>query len=84
MSFQQDGPFVWSSLAQGLLLSSYFWGYFVSEIPGGKLAENFSAKWVMFTAVALNVVPALLTPIFAELHYSAVIVLRVIQGTSQP
>lgn len=37
----------------------------------------------MFTAVALNVVPALLTPIFAELHYSAVIVLRVIQGTSQ-
>ncbi|XP_066253902.1 sialin [Euwallacea similis] len=79
-SDSEDGPFVWNALIQGLLLSAYFWGYIVSELPGGKLAESYSAKWVMFGAVAINVVAVLLTPICAQLHFSIVIVLRVLQG----
>ncbi|XP_050311357.1 sialin [Anthonomus grandis grandis] len=76
----EDGPFIWDKFVQGLLLSSYFWGYIVAELPGGQLAENFSAKWVMFFAIASNVAGALFTPLGAKLHYSVLIVLRVIQG----
>ncbi|XP_030764392.1 sialin-like [Sitophilus oryzae] len=76
----EDGPFVWSKMVQGLLLSSYFWGYLITQVPGGRIAELFSAKWVMFFSVAINVVGTLLSPIMSEIHYAALIGIRVAQG----
>ncbi|CAK1555911.1 unnamed protein product [Leptosia nina] len=75
-----DGPFLWSSEVQGIVLSCYFWGYFVSQIPGGRVAELFSAKWVMFFSVTINVVCTLLTPLMAEAHYIAAVLMRVGEG----
>lgn len=49
-------------------------------MPGARIAEMFSAKWVMFFAVAINVVCTLLTPLAAELHYVAMILMRVGEG----
>jgi len=77
---QQDGPFIWSEPLQGTILSCYFWGYFVSQLPAARIAELFSAKWVMFFAVAINVICTLLSPISAELHYAALILMRVGEG----
>jgi ACS family sodium-dependent inorganic phosphate cotransporter len=76
----EDGPFVWSSEVQGLLLSSYFFGYLVAQIPGGRLAELFSAKWVFLFAVAINVVCVLLSPVMSKLHYGGLLAMRVLQG----
>ncbi|KAJ8916857.1 hypothetical protein NQ315_005864 [Exocentrus adspersus] len=45
---KEDGPFIWSKVVQGILLSAYFWGYIIAQLPGGRIAELFSAKWVMF------------------------------------
>lgn len=75
-----DGPFVWSSEVQGIVLSCYFWGYFVSQVPGARVAELFSAKWVMFFSVSINVVCTLLTPVMAEAHYIAAVLMRVGEG----
>ncbi|XP_076626823.1 major facilitator superfamily transporter 3 [Colletes latitarsis] len=76
----EDGPFVWNEPLQGLILSSYFWGYMASLLPGGRMAELLSAKWVMNGSVLLNVVASILSPVSAEIHYSLFIVMRVIQG----
>ncbi|CAH0563407.1 unnamed protein product [Brassicogethes aeneus] len=76
----EDGPFVWSTVVQGVLLSAYFLGYMVAELPGGRIAEVFSAKWVMLGAVVVNIVGALLTPAAALWHYGALILIRVLQG----
>jgi len=76
----EQGPFVWSEPLQGTLLSCYFWGYFVSQIPLAHVAENFSAKWVMLFSVAINVVCTLLTPAFTKLHYGGLILMRVLEG----
>lgn len=73
----QDGPFGWGSSLQGTILSCYFWGYFFSQIPGARVAELFSAKWVMFFSVAINVICTLLTPVMANLHYGAMIAMRI-------
>ena len=27
-----DGPFLWTKNEQGLVLGSYFWGYFVTQV----------------------------------------------------
>ncbi|XP_022917023.2 sialin-like [Onthophagus taurus] len=79
-SIIEDGPFKWSNTLQGTILSSYFWGYLISLIPGGRIAELFSAKWVMFFAIAINTICTLLTPITAKIHYSILIMMRVGQG----
>ncbi|XP_023245429.1 sialin isoform X2 [Copidosoma floridanum] len=77
---REDGPFVWDDNEVGLILSMYFWGYIVSLMPGGMMAEYVSAKWVLNVSVFLNVVASLLMPIAAEIHYAAFLVMRVIQG----
>ncbi|KAL6426666.1 hypothetical protein ACFW04_009210 [Cataglyphis niger] len=76
----ENGPFVWDELIQGFILSSYFWGYTVSMLPGGRLAELWSAKWVMNGSVLLNVVASILSPIAARIHYSLFIAMRFLQG----
>ncbi|CAH0589202.1 unnamed protein product [Chrysodeixis includens] len=76
----EDGPFVWSTQIQGIVLSCYFWGYIVAQLPGGRLAELYSAKWVMFAAVFVNAVCTLLTPIMCKMHYVGVVVMRVLEG----
>ncbi|XP_055854295.1 putative inorganic phosphate cotransporter isoform X2 [Episyrphus balteatus] len=76
----EGGPFVWSEPLQGTLLSCYFWGYIVSQIPGARVAENYSAKWVMFFSVAINVICTLLTPVMTNIHYVGLIILRVLEG----
>ncbi|KAL0109228.1 hypothetical protein PUN28_014367 [Cardiocondyla obscurior] len=76
----EDGPFVWNELIQGLILSSYFWGYTVSMLPGGRLAELWSAKWLMNGSILLNLIASILTPVAARIHYGLFIVMRFLQG----
>lgn len=71
---------MWNEPLQGLILSSYFWGYMVSLIPGGRMADLLSAKWVMNGSVLLNLVASILSPVAANMHYSLFILMRVIQG----
>ncbi|CAO1317852.1 unnamed protein product [Diamesa serratosioi] len=76
----EDGPFAWDSNTQGIILSCYFWGYLVSQAPGAWVAERFSAKWVMFFSVFLNVLCTLLTPPAAAIGPWAVVLMRVGEG----
>ncbi len=76
----QAGPFRWTSSQQGLVLGSYFWGYFLTQIPGGRAAERFGGKWIFFGAVLLNVIPTLLSPVCSYAGYEYLILMRAIEG----
>lgn len=76
----EDGPFEWNSEIQGWLLSSYFFGYIVAQIPGGRLSELFSAKWVFFFAVSINVIAMCLSPSMSKIHWGALLLMRILQG----
>ena len=65
---------------QGYILGSYFWGYIVTQVPGGRIAEMYSAKWVIWACVFLQAILSLLTPPAAYISYVAVIVVRIIEG----
>ena len=52
----------------------------VSQYPGAWVAERFSAKWVMFFSVFLNVICTLLTPKAAAIGPWAIVVMRVGEG----
>ncbi|CAB3367103.1 Hypothetical predicted protein [Cloeon dipterum] len=75
-----DGKYVWNERIQGLVLGSYFWGYLVTQVPGGRLAEIFGGKWVMWGAVMVNALFTVLTPLAADIGYAALIGARVIEG----
>src|SRR5699024_5832019 len=34
-----------SGTVTGVLLSAFFWGYVVTQVPGGWMAERFGGKW---------------------------------------
>jgi len=40
----QDGEFVWSSALQGYILSSFFYGYVITQIPFGILAKKYGSN----------------------------------------
>lgn len=75
-----DGPFKWDPIVQGVLLSGYFYGYLVTQVVGGRLAEVFSAKWTFFGATLFNIVFTLLTPLAAHLGWGFLLVARVLEG----
>lgn len=70
----------WTIVSFSLLHFSYFWGYFVSQIPGARIAESFSAKWVMFFSVTINIACTLLSPLASKFHYTAMIAMRIGEG----
>ena len=50
------------------------------KIPGGRLAEVVSGKWVFLVAVLMNIVGAVLSPICAVNGSGYLIGMRVLQG----
>lgn len=64
-----------------MILSSFYWGYLISHIPGGLLAERYSAKWTLSLAILSLSICTIATPL--SIHYygiSALIVLRILMG----
>ncbi|XP_014248408.1 sialin-like isoform X1 [Cimex lectularius] len=76
--------YTWSEHQQGLILSSFFWGYVVTPIPGGLLSERFGGKTVFGGGVILTGVFTMLTPYFVySWDWMGLIVTRVGVGLSQ-
>ncbi|XP_018006986.1 sialin isoform X2 [Hyalella azteca] len=75
-----DGPFAWDENVQGVVLASYFYGYILTQVGGGWVAENMSAKHVFGGGALLNILGALLTPVAAKGSYIVVIALRILMG----
>ncbi|XP_077291691.1 sialin [Arctopsyche grandis] len=72
--------FVWDAFQQNLLHGCFYWGYILTEIPGGRMAEVFGAKRVFGYSMLAASLLTLLTPAAAYISYVAVIVLRVLLG----
>jgi len=72
--------FHWSPETIGYVDSSFFWGYIVTQLPGGFLASRFPANRLFGTAIFLSSCLNLLVPAATLLDPKAVIVVRVFQG----
>ncbi|XP_055326919.1 putative inorganic phosphate cotransporter [Sitodiplosis mosellana] len=76
--------FQWSQQLQGIILSSFFLGYILSEIPGGILVQKYGGKLVLLITTFLSAIVVALTP-FAVAHGEAngLIATRVLVGFLQ-
>ncbi|CAG2167488.1 unnamed protein product, partial [Oppiella nova] len=67
----------WDDTIQALILSSFYYGYVITQLPGGVLAERYGGKWIMGTSMLLAAILSLLSPWAARLDYRVFIVTRV-------
>ncbi|XP_066953218.1 sialin-like [Macrobrachium rosenbergii] len=79
----EEGDFLWDETTQGLVLGSFYYGYTISQIIGGRMAEVYGTKLVFGMSILSGGLSALLTPWMANLHFGALIALRAIQGFFQ-
>ena len=38
--FPQEAEFHWGKKMEGYILGSFYWGYLIFQIPGGRIAEK--------------------------------------------
>lgn len=80
----QDGEFNWSSSLQGYILSSFFYGYVVTQIPFGILSKRYGALRFLGWGMFINSVFAFMVPIAARSGGEGwLIVVRFIQGLGE-
>ncbi|XP_023940699.1 putative inorganic phosphate cotransporter [Bicyclus anynana] len=76
--------FDWDLQQQSMILSSFFWGYVVLQVPGGELAKRLGGKLLITISVAVNSLISLVLPISAQIgDWKFVIFWRVLQGLTQ-
>lgn len=71
-----SNKFLWDKYDQNRALGCFFWGYLLTELPGGRLAELIGAKWVFGGGMLGASVLTLLTPAASYIHVWVLIVLR--------
>ena len=68
------------SLSAGCILSAFYYGYIVMQIPGGFLARKFGGATVLGVTIGSSGALTLLTPLAARTHVGMLIALRVAMG----
>lgn len=85
--FQNSGHlYPWTSKQQGLILSSFYWGYVLTHIPGGILAERYGGKYVLGLGILCTAILTFITPfvIYATNgNWAWVVVVRVLEGLGE-
>lgn len=79
----QDGEFIWSPNMQAVIIGAFYYGYCISQIPGGRLAEIYSAKWVYGIGTGITALLTLITPVAAKWHVGLLIFIRAMEGLAQ-
>ncbi|CAB3222748.1 unnamed protein product, partial [Arctia plantaginis] len=76
--------FNWNIQTQSVILSSFFWGYIVLQLPAGELAARFGGSILITIVVGANAVISLLVPLSAYYGgWEALCACRVLQGLTQ-
>ena len=75
--------FGWSDTQRGLVLSSFFVGYLVTQVIGGSLAARFGGKIVLGFGVVWWSLFTLLTPLSALTSFPVLIATRILMGIGE-
>ncbi|XP_050679099.1 putative inorganic phosphate cotransporter isoform X2 [Leptidea sinapis] len=74
----------WDKKTQGLILSSFFWGYILMQIPAGIIARRYGGKPVMlFSLLANGFVCGLLPSLVKVGDWKIVCACRMVMGLTQ-
>ncbi|KAB0797493.1 hypothetical protein PPYR_08486 [Photinus pyralis] len=72
--------FDWDSKVQGYVLSSFFYGYIVTQLVGGWMAAKFGGKHVFGIGIAVTGALTVVSPFVAKQSVSLLIAVRILEG----
>jgi MFS transporter, ACS family, solute carrier family 17 (sodium-dependent inorganic phosphate cotransporter), other len=73
----------WTSTTIGLVQSSFFWGYLLTQVLGGVWADKFGGKVVLGFGVLWWSLATVLTPLAATLGLPALLAARACMGVGE-
>nr|NP_001122357.1 vesicular glutamate transporter [Ciona intestinalis]BAF81885.1 vesicular glutamate transporter [Ciona intestinalis] len=73
----------WSSEKQGFIHGSFFWGYIITQVPGGYLASRLRANRVFGVAILCTCLLNMFLPAAAKAHWVVFVIVRVMQGLAE-
>ncbi|XP_043203732.1 sialin-like isoform X1 [Amphibalanus amphitrite] len=76
----QQGEFQWDKTFQGLLLSSYFYGYTAALVPAGWLADRLPVVTLILAGIASQGLCTLAFPVVARTNDYLLLALRAFMG----
>jgi MFS transporter, ACS family, solute carrier family 17 (sodium-dependent inorganic phosphate cotransporter), other len=80
ISSHNSPRFEWDEAQKQLILGSFFWGYVLTELPGGRLAELIGGHRVFGHSMFWASVITLVTPVTAHMGFKAMVILRALLG----
>uniref|UniRef100_A0A0D6QS61 Major facilitator superfamily (MFS) profile domain-containing protein n=1 Tax=Araucaria cunninghamii TaxID=56994 RepID=A0A0D6QS61_ARACU len=75
--------FNWSPTTVGLVQSSFFWGYLLTQIVGGIWADKVGGKMVLGFGVVWWSIATILTPIAAKVGLPFLLLVRALMGIGE-
>nr|XP_003226103.2 PREDICTED: sialin [Anolis carolinensis] len=75
--------YAWDADTQGLILGSFFYGYIITQIPGGYLARRIGGKLLLGFGILGTAVFTLFTPVAADLGVGFLIAVRALEGLGE-
>ncbi|XP_022974609.1 ascorbate transporter, chloroplastic-like [Cucurbita maxima] len=75
--------FNWNSATVGLIQSSFFWGYLLTQIVGGIWADKIGGKLVLGFGVVWWSIATILTPIAARIGLPFLLMMRAFMGIGE-
>ncbi|KAK3104920.1 hypothetical protein FSP39_013216 [Pinctada imbricata] len=76
----EHAEFDWDKTTVSSLTASFFYGYIITQIPGGWLADRYGGKRVFGYAMLISAISTLLMPVCTRASIVATYALRVILG----
>jgi sugar phosphate permease len=70
-----------SSTVLGVLLSAFFWGYVITQVPGGMLANRIGPKWVIVGTLVIWGAAAIATGLVSG--YYQLLAVRFVMGLAE-
>lgn len=79
-----DLHFEWSQEMQGIILSSFYWGYVLAHLPGGMLAHKYGGKYILAFGIFFSGILSLLIPVCVDNGGAhSLIAIRMLMGLCQ-
>jgi len=76
--------FDWDMNTQGLVLGAFFYGYAMTNVAGGMLAQRVGGKLLMLVGVFWTALLTLLTPVLTTVGgFGAIFAVRLLEGIGE-